>query len=227
MERGHVLKSYASDKSVTQNSVSEKQIWNKANLFLAFWAGVVVVVLAFVGIGAFNFDKQEAVIFSLSLALFYAVVLFFLLEPTKLRIINKTQIKEIEKPVERIRVVEKPIVKYVDKPFETIKYIDRPVEKEITKTIMVESPKVKLDIPKYDYLGSSETKTFHKKSCRLGKLIKRKYKVSSNSKYYFIARGYKPCKVCLKKDSKKRDKTVGKKQLKKERRKPVKKNKKK
>lgn len=68
---------------------------------------------------------------------------------------------------------------------------------ETEKTIYVTNPRKKLDIPRYDYVASSETKTYHKKSCRLGKLIKKKYKVLNNDPNYFTRNGYKSCKICI------------------------------
>ena len=75
--------------------------------------------------------------------------------------------------------------------------------KEIEKPVYVEAPKKKLNIPKYKYLGSSETKTYHKRSCRFSKLIKRKFKVSANTMSYFQMRGYHKCNLCLGKKSRK------------------------
>lgn len=116
---------------------------------------------------------------------------------------NKPVIKYIEKPVyveRKVQVqvpVEKKVVEIVEKPV----YIEKEVEKKVpvyVKTVMPRTVKRKLNIPKYDYIGSDETMRFHKRSCRLGKLIKRKHKISSNSKEFFLKKGYKQCKACLK-----------------------------
>ena len=93
-------------------------------------------------------------------------------------------IKEVVKEVP----VEKEVIKEV--PIEKKVYVDRPV--------YIQEKREPLNIPKYDYVGSSETKTYHKRSCRLGKLIKKKYKISNNSESYFRSRGFKRCAACFK-----------------------------
>ncbi len=121
--------------------------------------------------------------------------------------------KPIEKPIQPIKPFvpqpkPAPIIKYIDRTIVKEVPVEKPVvhivEKPVTRffgrnVIIQESPKKKLNIPKYDYVGSSETKTYHKHSCRLGKLIKKKYKLSSNSEDFFKKRKFKRCKGCFKK----------------------------
>jgi len=80
-------------------------------------------------------------------------------------------------------IVEKPVVEQV--------------MHETEKTIYVTNPAKKLNIPKYDYAASSEAKVYHKRACRLGKLIKKKYKILNNDPKFFIKNKYKPCKICI------------------------------
>lgn len=104
---------------------------------------------------------------------------------------KKPEVKIVEK------IVEKPIIKEVEK------IVEKPVFKEIEKKVFVERPREKRAPPiRYKYKGSELSKTYHKTSCRLAKLIKNKYKVTNNSEAYFKKRGYKPCKVCLGKKKK-------------------------
>jgi len=116
--------------------------------------------------------------------------------------------KPIEKPAPKPVVpTPAPVIKYVDRPVTrevfvdrpVVRVVDRPVTRFLEKKVYVEKPRKKLNIPTYDYLGSSETKIYHKHLCRLGKLIKRKYKLSSNSESFFKKRGFKKCKGCFKK----------------------------
>jgi hypothetical protein len=88
------------------------------------------------------------------------------------------------------RIKVKEVIKEVEKPV----YIETPVIKEV----YVEKPRKKLNIPKYNYVASTETKTYHTRNCRLGKLIKKKFKVSNNQVSFFKKRNYKSCKVCIK-----------------------------
>lgn len=87
--------------------------------------------------------------------------------------------------IRRTKIIEKPA---------TVKEIVR----EIEKPVYIESPKVSLNIPKYDYLGSTQTKTYHSRNCRLAKLIKNKYKISNNSALFFKRQKFKACKICIK-----------------------------
>ncbi len=89
---------------------------------------------------------------------------------------------EINRPIRRAE----PIVRIVEKP----------VIREVVKKVFIEKPRK--EPPKYEFVGSVNTKTYHKESCRLSRLIKDKYKVSKNEPEYFQHQGYKPCKVCLK-----------------------------
>ena len=158
--------------------ITERKLFNLRNILFVFIIGAVLIFLIIGIITIFELEIRNALILSLIAVTIYAVILFFLLEPSILREVKSVMVRTVEKPVEVIRTVEKP------------------VEKEVIKRVYVEAPRKKLNIPKYEYVGSSETKTFHKRNCRLGKLIKRKYKVSNNSASYFKAKGFKPCKVC-------------------------------
>jgi len=95
----------------------------------------------------------------------------------------KRSVRRIE-PIKR--VLPKPIVRIVEKP----------VIREVVKKVFIEKPRK--EPPKYEYVGSTNAKTYHKTSCRFSKLIKDKFKVSKNEQEYFQKQGYKPCKVCLK-----------------------------
>jgi len=168
--------------------ITERKLFNLRNILFVFIIGAVLIFLIIGIIAIFELEIRNALILSLIAVTIYAVILFFLLEPSILREVKSVMVRTVEKPVEVIRTVEKPV--------EVIRTVEKPVEKEVIKRVYVEAPRKKLNIPKYEYVGSSETKTFHKRNCRLGKLIKRKYKVSNNSASYFKAKGFKPCKVC-------------------------------
>jgi Ca2+/Na+ antiporter len=87
--------------------------------------------------------------------------------------------------------------------------ISRPSEyKEVRKTnvVTVESPVRKFEDSRfssprrdYDYVGSNARRVYHKKTCRLAKLIKPKYKEQSNDLAFFKDRKYKACKICMSK----------------------------
>jgi hypothetical protein len=168
--------------------ITEKKLFNLRNILLVFVLGVVFIISIVVILAFFNLDLKNVLILFLITITIYAIILFFLLEPSILREIKSVTVRTIEKPFEVIKTVEKPV--------EVIKTVEKPVEKEVIKRVYIETPRKKLNIPKYEYVGSSETKIFHKRNCRLGKLIKRKNKISNNSADYFKSKGFKSCKIC-------------------------------
>jgi len=163
--------------------VRQRKIVSIGNLLFSFFMGLVIIIFFIVIISFLALDTFNSVVLATILIIIYAIVLFFLLEPEFLREVTKTTVKTVKKPVIREVIVEKPVVEQV--------------MHETEKTIYVTNPRKKLDIPRYDYVASSETKTYHKKSCRLGKLIKKKYKVLNNDPNYFTRNGYKSCKICI------------------------------
>jgi len=175
--------------------VRERTLWNQGNVIWAVALGFIIILIEFLVVKLFNLESIPAIFIGAILVFIYSIILFFLLEPAILREIKTREVVTIEKPVIKeipryvVHTVEKPIEKYVDRPVE--KYVDRPVP------VYTGAPKRKLNIPKYNYIGSSETKTYHTRYCRLGKLIKKKYKVHSNKISDFKRKKFKACKVCV------------------------------
>lgn len=117
----------------------------------------------------------------------------------------RKNIQPVSKFVRRpIQQSPKPIIKYIEKPIIKEKkiFIEKPVIKEVEKKVFIERPKRPAP-PRFKYKASTNSKTYHKTSCRLAKLIKTKYKVSNNNLGYFKKQDYKPCKVCLREHKKK------------------------
>lgn len=113
-------------------------------------------------------------------------------QPKPIQKIQQPIIKYVEKPIIKEKIVEKPVIKEIEK------IVEKPVIHEIEKKVLIERPKRPAP-PKFKYKGSTTSKTVHKTSCRLAKLIKQKYKITGNDLDYFKKQGYTPCKVCLKK----------------------------
>ena len=178
--------------------VTEKHVWNQGNLLVAFIIGIFVVIFEFIAVFFIGLLRPHALFLGFTLIIVYVIILFFLLEPRLVKEITRTEVVTLEKPY--IKEIIKPVIREV--PKEVIRTIEKPVTQEVTRTVYVQTPRKRLDIPKYDYVASSETKTFHTRNCRLGKLIKKKYKVSNNSKAYFTRKKYKACKVCILKQKK-------------------------
>lgn len=172
---------------------------------------VLVVLFAIIVTFLFELGVVQTVIVYWVLTTFYSIFAFLVVGTDTIRIrdevvkevpvtVKVPVVQPIQIPVENkvIEIVEKPV--YVNREFPV--YITKEVIKPVVKTVIktVKQRKRKLNIPKYDYLGSDETRTYHKRSCRLSKLIKKKHKLSSNSKAFFKKRHFKACKVCLKKN---------------------------
>jgi hypothetical protein len=176
--------------------IKDKKIWNMNYLFLAFIAGFIAIALQISLMVLFNLDALGSWILAFFLIVVYAGLLFFLLEPKLLREIKQPILQTIERPIEVIKEIDRPVIKEV--------LVEKPVEivREITKPIYIEKPRKKLNIPKYAFVGSNLTKIFHKSSCRLGKSIKRKYKLHGNSIAFFKKRKYRGCSICITKQKK-------------------------
>jgi hypothetical protein len=159
----------------------------RKNTLSVVLVGALIILFVVLISALFVLSLVGVLIMGWLITFFYAIFAFLMLRQTyeqKTKVEIKEVIKEIQKPV----YIDKPI--YVDKPI----YLDKPV--------YIEKKRQKLNIPKYDFLASTQTKTYHTRNCRLGKLIKKKYKLSSNNKRDFIRKKFKACKVCIKKQKK-------------------------
>lgn len=192
--------------------VTEVKIWSSRNFVIALLIGMVFIAGIAILIIIFNLELVESLVIIIVTVVLYSMILFFLLGSKILRQIEKTTLHTVDRPVvkevpvevEKEVFIERPVIKEVIKevPVEKKVYIQSPpIIKEVQRPVVipVKEKKAKLNIPKYDFLGSTETKTYHKRNCRLSKLIKKKYKLSNNSEAYFKKKGFKACKVCIKK----------------------------
>jgi len=173
--------------------ITEKQVWREGNILLAFLLGIVFVLIDVSSIVFLGLTTLAASILGFALVVIYAIALFFLLEPRLIKEIKRTEIMVKDRPVlkEVVRTVEKEV------PTEVV----RTVERIVPRTVYIEKKRKKLNIPKYAYVGSTLTKIVHKKSCRFGKSIKRKYKLNSNNLQMFKKKKYQPCELCMKRKS--------------------------
>jgi len=187
--------------------VRESRVWNEGNIVFAVFLGLLFAAAELISVVFLELNKPEAIFLAVILFFVYAVFLLFLIDPVLLREIKHTDFQTIEKPV--IQTIEKPVIRTVEKIIEkpVIRTIEKIIEKPVIKTVRkivekrvpvyIEKKRKKLNIPRYEYFGSTETKVYHHKSCRLRKLIKRKYKATNNHVSYFKSRKYRPCKVCI------------------------------
>jgi hypothetical protein len=170
--------------------ITEERVWNYKNLGLVIVLGVFIIAVAILMFAFLNITTTYKLLIAWGLTMIYAIVLFFALEPRILRQIKETAVRTIFRPIEKRVVIEKPVPA-------------QPVEKKIVeKPVYIEKPKK----PTYDYIGSSQTKTYHKSKCKFSKLIKPEFKRESDNASYFQMRDYKRCRSCfgLKKRSRKK-----------------------
>ncbi|MBU4070433.1 MAG: hypothetical protein KJ646_05610 [Nanoarchaeota archaeon] len=187
---------------------------NKKTL-IAILVGALVVLFAIITSLVLKFEIVENLVMSWMLTTFYGVFALFLVgdefyiqkaaEIEKSVYIDRPVIheiiREIEKPIEVIREVKVPIQIPVEN--QTIKVVEKPVIQRVEvpvyrdRNVYIEKSRKKLNIPHFNYIGSSQAKRFHARSCRLGKLIKKKFKISNNSQAFFTKKHFKACKICI------------------------------
>lgn len=168
-------------------TISEKHLWNANNLFFAFAIGILVIISFVLLLFFLKLSFTNSIISASILIIFYAIVLFFLLEPRILREIKQPIIKTLNNEV----VVEKPIYKQIPYEVEKTIYVTNPIKEEKPKL----NSKQRI---KFKFISSIKSGTYHESSCRLSRLIKQKYKIGKNSIDYFKNHNYKPCKICIK-----------------------------
>jgi len=194
----------------------------KRNIAVIVTLAAMVVLAAIIASLTLQFSIIENLVMSWVLTACYSVFAFWMVgEPIRTIKVEKPVIKKvpIQIPIENktIEVIETPVEVPIQIPIEnkTIEVIETPVEVPIqipieNKTIeVVEKPviqrvevpvliKEKFNFPKFKYTGSSQTKTFHKRNCRFGKMIKKEYRVQNNYFAWFEINDFKPCKACMK-----------------------------
>ena len=166
-----------------------------------FALAMLTLVILFLG-GAiaqlmFGFDDYNFLLMIALLLVAYCVILLGLALTKTIKVIqqSRNQVKIVDRPVETIveKIVEKPVVRFIERPQKT---------RIINRVRVVKQKSKSLNIPTYKFIGSNVTKVYHTHACRLGKLVKRKYKIHSNSKSFFKKKRFRPCKVCILKTKK-------------------------
>lgn len=84
------------------------------------------------------------------------------------------------------------IVVLIIRPRKVVRVVKKQPNLDIKEEVTKEEPREK------NFAGSSETKTYHKPSCRFAKLIKPQFRNYSDDEEFFKKRKYKACMVCMK-----------------------------
>jgi hypothetical protein len=173
------------------------------NILLVVLTGMLTIVFVVLVSLILELGLVQNLVLSWVFTTLYAIFSFLVIGDLKVsRVVEKRVYVDRPFEVEKIREVIKEVPVMVQIPVEnkTIEVVDRPVYRDVIRT--VRSPVRKLEIPRFEYVASSQEKRYHKRNCRLGKLIKKKFKVQSNSQTFFKRKKYKACKMCIKRFNK-------------------------
>ncbi len=176
---------------------------NMFRVILAIIVGAMVITLAILMSIIFEFGIVGNLVTSWILTTAYALFAFFLIDPkvifNPVKFVDRPVIQEVirEIPVEVEKIVEIEKIVHIQIPMEnkTIEVIDRPVIQEVIRYVEKEHKQV--NIPKFEFIGSTQTETYHKRTCKFSKMLKNKYKLHSNSKTFFKRKHYHACKACI------------------------------
>ena len=174
------------------------------NSIVAVLVGALTILIVLMISFIFNFNLVENLVLGWIFTTIFAVFAFFLIND---KIVIQEKVKYVDRPfeVEKIKEVirEVPVAYQIPIENKTIEVVDRPVFRDVVREVPVrfevERPRTKnLNIPKWEYVASSQERRYHKRKCRFGKLIKNKFKVHSHSQAFFKRKKYKACKMCIK-----------------------------
>jgi len=175
-------------------------LYDKKNiLIILLVAGLIVLFIILLNL-LFNLDIIVNLVICWIVTTFYSLFAYYMVDNLVIRRIETERV--IERPVEVIREV------YIPVENKTVEVVEKPIIKEIPvyiqEPVYIQQPVInhRINIPKYNYVASSETERYHLRNCRLGKLIKKKYKIQNNSEEFFKKKHFKACKVCIKKEKK-------------------------
>ena len=142
----------------------------------------MVIILAFFLTAVLPFNSLQRLLMFFILITFYLIMLILLYRSIIRRIIlSKKKLGAVN-----------PLFQHIQTAIDDEK---TPVYED-PKDLVTDSTKV---TSKLKYVGSIETKKYHKSNCRFSKLIKAKYRLESNEESFFKKKKFKPCKTCIKK----------------------------
>ena len=163
--------------------IREKSSGYLTGFVISVFVAALFIFLIIITLYMFNLTNNQEILFVGILILFYLIISPILMRSRKTREIRVLGVKTVREPYEKkVYIKSKPRIKRVI----------------IKRNVYVQKKAKKLNIPRFAYVGSTETKHYHTRNCRLGKLIKNKYKEHSNTQSFFKKRGYKHCKMCIK-----------------------------
>ena len=171
----------------------EKMIvqYDNKNIIIVLLVAILIVLFMIIGNLLYSLSIVQNLLMGWIITTIYSLFAFFTIDNTVIREIEYEKI--IDRPIE-VEVIREVMVPFENRVTEII---EKPVIKEVP--VYINEPRVrkKINIPKYNYIASSETKKYHKRNCRFGKLIKEKYNISNNEALFFKKMNFKACKICI------------------------------
>jgi hypothetical protein len=142
------------------------------------------MALAILILQTYNPSYEQRVMLGAGLIIFYVGILFFLLERRIVREITHHEIHRYEQPVyqEVVKEVEKPIYREVP--------VVKEIVKEVEKPVIVQAPVKRSK----EFVGSTQTMTFHHRTCKFSKLIKPHYRIEESKRVFLERKGFKRCR---------------------------------
>lgn len=170
------------DKPVSVKRTTKTESYFVSNLLISLIVALVFVAIDLFAIFGFGLGAvNDILIVAISMVLFLGLVLFL-----------NSYSDRVTRKEERV-FRQQPVTMYIPKGNDGIA---NEIMDEVTKSAKEAKD---VEIAHYDYIGSSQTRTYHLRTCRLAKLIKPKFKLSNNSTLFFKKRKFKACKICIRK----------------------------
>ncbi len=147
------------------------------NVLVSALVAVAFLIFVFLSGMAFNFGVWNYLFLVLVAAVVYLLFLYVYSRSIKPRV--KSEFRDFG---------GEPIVEYKSPAMEEFdrEYQEAKVNKDVAE---------KLEVVDEGFVGTEESKMYHKTSCRFAKLIKPKYRVEAD-KEFFKKKKFKPCSVC-------------------------------
>lgn len=157
------------------------------NAFIAVIVAFLLIVVNLFTFVVFKFELFEVLFLGLVSIVIYAFLLLFLISYSGRRSRRVVDFKKSK--VFEGKPSQEPVSMYM--PAGEGERLAGDIMDELNM------PAEKVDIPHYDYVGSSKTRTYHLKDCKLVKSIAPKFKLVNNGDLFFKKRKFKACKRCI------------------------------
>ncbi|MEK6890508.1 MAG: hypothetical protein AABX03_00040 [Nanoarchaeota archaeon] len=169
-----------------KNKIIVRKIQGKSYVLRNVSLSIAFILIIFI------FDILLAFLFNLNI-LYFLFINFILLLTCLFMVVTILNPKILNSNHHNSLVIQREEIKDVKSNVNILENPGSEYQEEEAKV----DRKPRINIKKYNYIGSSETKVYHKNSCRFAKTIHTDYMDYNNKESYFKNKGYKPCMVCI------------------------------